>query len=175
GLSVEFPGYLAVPLPVGQVGHDLMLGEAPYEVPQLCPIVGHSNSSGMSTRRERSHSPSALACGSNRVDAATPSPRSPTMTKLRARRLGNAARCTGSGAHSGRSRFNSATVRKLRSHSYAASERAQTPRFASPPLSPDRAPTTRPSGCRCTGRGSGCCASWETVDSPLGTSIVDRG
>ena len=45
----------------------------------------------MSMVRERSHSPSALACGSKRVDEATPSPSSPSMTKFSARRLGRSA------------------------------------------------------------------------------------
>jgi hypothetical protein len=39
----------------------------------------------MSMVRERSHSPSALACGSKRVDEATPSPSRPSMPDLRAR------------------------------------------------------------------------------------------
>ena len=43
---------------------------------------------GTATTRARSHSPSALACASWRVDAATPSWRSPRITKLSARRFG---------------------------------------------------------------------------------------
>ncbi len=50
--------------------------------------AGHRSSSGMSMDRERSHSPSALACGSKRVDDATPSPSRPSMTKFSARRFG---------------------------------------------------------------------------------------
>src|SRR6202008_2036402 len=42
----------------------------------------HSRVSGMSTWRERSHSPRDLACGSKRVDAATPWPSRPCSTKL---------------------------------------------------------------------------------------------
>ena len=45
-------------------------------------------------------------------------------------------------------------VRKPSSHAHAASVRANTPRLASPPLSPERAPTTRPSGAR-LGRAAG--------------------
>ena len=41
-----------------------------------------------STCRDRSHSPSPLACGSNRVDAATPSPSRPWITMLTAPRFG---------------------------------------------------------------------------------------
>ena len=41
---------------------------------------GHMSSSWTCTTRERIHSPSPLACGSNRVDAATPLPRSPWTT-----------------------------------------------------------------------------------------------
>ena len=52
------------------------------------PQNRHSRISGMSRWRERSHSPSALACGSKRCWAATPSPRMPSTTKFRARRWG---------------------------------------------------------------------------------------
>ncbi len=45
--------------------------------------------SGTMTTRARSHSPSALACASWRVDAATPSWSSPRITKLSDRRFGN--------------------------------------------------------------------------------------
>ncbi len=48
-----------------------------------------SSSTGTSTTLARSHSPRLLACPSSRLEAATPSPRSPTMTKLTARRLGS--------------------------------------------------------------------------------------
>ena len=54
------------------------------------PRPHHSGStSGTSTCRERTHSPSASACGSNRLDAATPSPRSPCDTTLTPPRLGS--------------------------------------------------------------------------------------
>ena len=75
-----------------------------------------SSSAGMSTTRARSHSPRLLACGSSRVLAATPSPSSPAMTKLTARRFGSSYRSTGSGAVSGSSSFSLATVRKPASH-----------------------------------------------------------
>ena len=48
-----------------------------------------SRCSGTSTTRLRRYSPRPLACGSGRVDDATPSPRSPCTTKLTARRLGS--------------------------------------------------------------------------------------
>ena len=44
---------------------------------------------GRSTWRERRYSPRPFACGSARVDAATPSPSSPTTTKLSARMFGS--------------------------------------------------------------------------------------
>ncbi len=47
-----------------------------------------STDSGTPTIRARSHSPSAFACASWRVDAATPSCRSPRITKFSARRFG---------------------------------------------------------------------------------------
>ena len=50
---------------------------------------GHMSSSWMCTTRERSHSPSPLACGSNRVDAATPWPSSPWTTTLTPPRFGS--------------------------------------------------------------------------------------
>ena len=65
---------------------------------------------GMSTCRERSHSPSALACGSKRACAATPSPSRPSTTKLRARRFGRTCRTTVKSAVSGSSSRNRATV-----------------------------------------------------------------
>src|SRR5262249_60390839 len=73
------------------------------------------------------------------------------MTQLLPRRFGRLLRSTGSSAVSGSSSFNRGTVRKPASHAYPASVRAHTPRLALPPLSPDRAPATRPSGARTTG------------------------
>src|SRR6516165_685044 len=112
---------------------------------------GGSSSAGMSTIRARSHSPRPLAWGSGLALAATPSPSSPAMTKLIARRFGRPYRSTGSGAVSGSNSFSRGTVRNPASHAYAASVRAHTPRLAFPPLSPDRAPATRPKGARTTG------------------------
>ena len=98
--------------------------------------------------RERSHSPSALACGSNRVEAATPSPSRPWMTKFRARRLRQArtARTLERSALRQQALELRRRSRKLAASAYPASVRAHTPRLASPPLSPERAPTTVPSG-----------------------------
>src|SRR6202043_682685 len=50
-------------------------------------FLSFSRLSGMSASRARSHSPRALLCGSNRVDAETPSWSSPRITKFTARRL----------------------------------------------------------------------------------------
>src|SRR5690606_17355039 len=117
---------------------------------------GHgSSASGTSRCRPRSHSPSALACGSDRVLPPAPSPSSPSTTKLAARRCGKRCRVTGSGAASGISRLNASTVRACASHRQAASSRTHTPTLASEPLSPLRAPATRPSGARRTGPSGG--------------------
>jgi exopolyphosphatase/pppGpp-phosphohydrolase len=51
--------------------------------------VAHSRVPSTFTSRDRTHSPSPLACGSNRVDAATPSPRRPRISTLTAPRLGS--------------------------------------------------------------------------------------
>ncbi len=53
------------------------------------PPVQSRTDRGTVTTRARSHSPSALACASWRVDAATPSCRSPRTTKFSERRFGN--------------------------------------------------------------------------------------
>ena len=84
-----------------------------------------------------------------RVEApreATPSPSSPSITKLSARRLGNTWRVTTSGAASGSRRRSSSTVSVSASHGQASPLRAHTPTLALPPLSPERAPATVPSG-----------------------------
>ena len=77
------------------------------------------------------------------------------MTKLRARRLGSTWRVTGNDSVSGRRRRSSSTVRALASHRQASSVRAHTPTLALPPLSPERAPATVPSGTRRVGPASG--------------------
>ncbi len=57
-----------------------------------------SSARGMSTRRARRYSPRLFACGSLRVDAATPSPSRPWTTKLTLSRFGSGWRSTSSGA-----------------------------------------------------------------------------
>src|SRR5581483_5998650 len=54
----------------------------------------------------------------------------------------------GKGATSGRRDFRRSTVSHSRRKANAAGVRAQTPRLALPPLSPERAPNARPSGTR---------------------------
>src|SRR5262245_57490872 len=82
---VQITRDLAHILPCGQIRHYL-----PYrELVGKLAKRGHRSASGMSTWRDRSHSPSAFACGSNRVEAATPRPSSPWMTKFSACRLGS--------------------------------------------------------------------------------------
>jgi hypothetical protein len=54
------------------------------------PLLGdHRSDTSSATIRERTHSPSPLAWGSNRVEAATPSPSSPRIRTLTAPRLGS--------------------------------------------------------------------------------------
>src|SRR5262245_29624342 len=91
-------GHFAGALPIVEVGYNLALGEPPREVAQKLAFgcrerVAHGSTS-MGTRmvRPRRTSPSALACGSKRVDAATPRPSRPRMTKLIAFRFGNSYR-----------------------------------------------------------------------------------
>ena len=84
----------------------------------------HSSASGTSTSRERSHSPTPLACGSKRVPAATPSPSSPATWKSTARRPGSSSRVTGRSAASGSRARSRSAVRYAASQSYAASLRA---------------------------------------------------
>src|SRR6185369_12302632 len=79
GLPVQVTGQLAGALPAVEVRQDLLLDELAHGRAQLGPFgrpegVGHSRASGTSISRDRSHSPSALACGSNRACDATPSP-----------------------------------------------------------------------------------------------------
>src|SRR5262245_17358312 len=89
GLLVERARQLALTLPIIEVWEDFRLGESAYGLSQRVPLGGgHSSTSGTSTYRERSHSPSAFACGSNRACEATPSPRRSSITKFRAHRLG---------------------------------------------------------------------------------------
>ena len=71
--------------------------------------------------RERSHSPSAFACGSWRASTQHPRPSRPSTTKFSARRLGSTCRVTGSAAVSGSSRRNSSTVSTTASQPKAAS------------------------------------------------------
>src|SRR5260221_9048874 len=116
-----------------------------------------SSSTGMSTWRERRYSPRPLACGSGRVEAATPRPSRPTTTKFSARRFGSSYRRTSRSAASGSSMRNLATSRYSCSQPYDAWSRVHRPTFALPPLSPDRAPQTSPSGARRVGPvGSAC-------------------
>ena len=61
------------------------------------------SSSGISSVRLSSHSPTALPCGSKRVLAATPRPSSPSITTLTARRFGSGWTATGRSAASGSS------------------------------------------------------------------------
>ena len=103
------------------------------------------------TSRERSHSPRPLACGSNRVLAATPSPSSPWISTFTPCRLGSAKTSTSRSAASGTQladpvdgdevRAATAPARPARSPA-----RTQRPTLASPPLSPERACTNVPSG-----------------------------
>ncbi len=65
------------------------------------PGVDRASSSGTSTYRDRTHSPSALACGSKRLDAATPSPSRPWSTTLTPPRFASACTSMSSAAASG--------------------------------------------------------------------------
>src|SRR5205823_6648614 len=126
-----------------------------------------SSARGTSTSLARRYSPRLFACGSLRVDDATPSPRRPCTMKLRLQRFGSAWRSTGKPAASGTSRRKRSTVSSRSSHAYAGPLRAQTPTLAFPPLSPERAPKTRPSGTRSTGPdGDGGSSTGATLASP---------
>ena len=102
----------------------------------------------MSTIRLRRYSPSPLACGSGRVDEATPSPSRPTTTKLRARRLGNAWRWTASPAASGSS-WPEALEGQL------GVRATPTPRRTGPTARRWRCLPCRPTGPRSGSRGDG--------------------
>ena len=71
GLAVQFAGQLAGALPLLRVRQDLAFGERAHRLSELLAFGGvpdvHRKLSGMSTWRLRSHSPSPLACGSNRA------------------------------------------------------------------------------------------------------------
>ncbi len=73
GRDVQLARDLAGVLPVLQVRRHL----AAHELGAHITDVAHASPSCTWTSRERTHSPSPLACGSNRVDAATPSPSRP--------------------------------------------------------------------------------------------------
>src|SRR5262245_39853420 len=149
--------HLAGVLPVLEVRRDLAPGELPGHLAQRLPLA-HVRSSGISTYRERAHSPSPFACGSNRVDAATPCPSSPCSTTLTPPRLGRAKVSTSRSRVSGSSVRTKSGVTRSSSHATRASyfsavepvetpsRETQSPRLASPPLSPDRAWTNVPSG-----------------------------
>ena len=76
---------------------------------------------GCRPARLRRYSPRPLAWGSGRVDEATPSPSSPTTTKLSAHRFGNAKRRTSRSSASGSRGRNASTVRSASSQAQAAS------------------------------------------------------
>lgn len=62
--------------------------------------------------RDRTYSPSPLACASGRVDEATPSPSKPCTTTLSARRFGSSKRSMGRCAVSGPSSVRSRSTLK---------------------------------------------------------------
>src|SRR5699024_10704440 len=90
GLAVEPARHLSDLFPFAQVWHDFIAHERRCRVGQRAALGGipdiharprfaDSSSPGISAYRARSHSPRALACGSKRVEAATPSPRRPEI------------------------------------------------------------------------------------------------
>src|SRR5699024_5969511 len=91
GLAVEPERHVPGGFPFVQVRHDFIAHECRCGLGQRAalggfpdiharlPIFADSSSPGMSPYRARSHSPNALACGSNRVEAATPSPSRPEI------------------------------------------------------------------------------------------------
>ena len=93
GRAVQRARDLAGVLPLLQVRRDLAADELGRGRPQRVALLGSFTAGppGCATHRERSHSPSPLACGSNRVDAATPWPSRPWTTTLTAPRLGSSA------------------------------------------------------------------------------------
>src|SRR5215207_4551598 len=143
-------------LPVGQPALTLTIEHRTRPAHRPKPALhafddggAHSHRSrlaGISTMRARSHSPRLFACASWRVDAATPSGSRPWITKLSALRLARRCRSTARPAVSGSSARTRSTVRNPSSQAHPSSLRANTPRLALPPLSPERAPTTRPRG-----------------------------
>ena len=112
----------------------------------------HSSSSGMCTSRERSHSPSPLACGSNRVlrgDAVAEQPVDDDVDAaevgqrvdldVEVRRLGHQPADAVDGDE---------LAQPLRPLGRWSPARTHRPTLASPPLSPERACTKVPSGTR---------------------------
>ena len=89
GRGVQGTRHLARVLPLLEVGHDLAAHELRGGRPEGISLSTHSSPSSIDTCRDRTHSPSPLACGSNRVDAATPSPSRPWITTLTPPRLGS--------------------------------------------------------------------------------------
>ena len=71
GAPVQVARQVAGALPLVDVGQDLAFGERAHRLSQLFALGRgpdvHKSPSGMSTWRLRSHSPSPLACGSNRA------------------------------------------------------------------------------------------------------------
>ncbi len=117
----------------------------------------------MLTCRERIHSPSALAWGSNRVEAATPCPSSPRITTLTAPRFGSGCTSTGSCSASGTSSLTRSGVTNFVSQATRSAPwwvwSTHSPTFASPPLSPERAWTNVPRGSRRVTWSCGACAA----------------
>ena len=105
-----------------------------------------TRAAGTSTWRERSNSPRPFACASRRRFEATPQPRMPWTTKLTAHRFGRGWRSTANGRASGRSARKRSEVKSSASQRETASSSAQRPTLASPPLSPERAPTSAQRG-----------------------------
>src|SRR5690606_32195659 len=110
GLTVQVDRQLAGVLPLGHVRRDLRARVVLDRGAQGLPLGGvpdagghASSSSGMATTRARSHSPTALAWGSKRVDEATPSPSSPWIRMLTPARFGSGWTSIRSSAASGRS------------------------------------------------------------------------
>src|ERR671911_1334984 len=143
-------------LPVGQPALTLTIEHGTRPAHGLKPALHafddggtHSHPSrpaGISTMRARSHSPRLFACASWRVDAATPPCSRPWITKLSALRVARRCPSTARPAGSGRKGPHPSPPRDPSSQAHPSSWRANTPRWALPPLSPERAPTTRPSG-----------------------------
>src|SRR4029079_12428010 len=112
GRAVQLPRHLARVLPVLEVRRDLTAGGVSRPLAQRLPLGRHVNASGISTYRERAHSPSAFACGSKRFDAATPWPSRPCSTTFPPPRLASAHTSTSRSRDSGRSdRTNSEVTR----------------------------------------------------------------